>query len=212
MCAPPRTRRGKAKRRQHDTLEQAAAIRGRSPMTSTTGGIGEVIDGRRPWPVTATAAMAGFVGVTAVGGGVEMLRFPHGNQFVPGAWLDGIPVIGSWVVPGLVLGGVFGGGGLATAYGLLRRPRWRACDSLERWSGRHWSWLASVGLGTGLAAWVAVEVALIPQRSPIEAFYTALAAGLVVLPLQRRSREHLRVPAGQRGTALTTGSRVATPR
>lgn len=41
-----------------------------------------------------------------------MLLFPQGNAFVPGAWLDGVPVGDSWVLPGLVLGGVFGVGGV----------------------------------------------------------------------------------------------------
>jgi hypothetical protein len=148
-------------------------------------------DDRRPRLVVAAAGVAGFVGVTALGGGIEMLLFPRGNEFVPGAWLDGVPLVDSWVVPGLVLGGVFGIGGLAVTYGLLRRPRWRALDGLERRSGRHWSWLATVGLGAGLAAWVLVEVVLIPQRSAIETMCAALAAVLIVLPLQRSVRGHL---------------------
>ena len=146
---------------------------------------------RRPWLVTATATAAGFVGVTAFGGGVEMLLFPHGNQFVPGAWLADVPLIDSWVLPGLVLGVGFGVGGIATTYGLLRRPRWRALDGVQRRTGRQWSWLATLALGTGLAGWVLLEVAFIPQRSPIELLYAALAAALVVLPLQRSVREHL---------------------
>ena len=36
-----------------------------------------------------------------------------------------------------------------------------------------------------------LEVAFIPQRSPIEVLYAALAAALVVLPLQRSVRDHL---------------------
>lgn len=146
---------------------------------------------RRPRLVTATAAAAGFVGVTALGGGVEMLLFPRGNQFVPGAWLADVPLIDSWVLPGLVLGVGFGVGGVVTAYGLLRRPRWRAADRLQRRTGRHWSWLAALALGAGLAGWVLLEVAFIPQRSPIELLYAALAAALIVLPLQRSVREHL---------------------
>lgn len=146
---------------------------------------------RRPRLVTAAATIAGFVGVTALGGGVEMLLYPHGNQFVPGAWLADMPLIDSLVLPGLVLGGGFGVGGIVTTYGLLRRPRWRTLDRLQRRTGRHWSWLATLALGVGLATWVLLEVALIPQRSPIEVLYAALAAALVVLPLQRSVREHL---------------------
>jgi hypothetical protein len=60
-----------------------------------------------------------FLGVTALGGGVEMVVFRAGNSHLPCAWLDSIPLVDSWPVPGLVLGLGFGVGLLVTAYALL---------------------------------------------------------------------------------------------
>lgn len=149
----------------------------------------------RPRLVSAAAAATGFVGATAVGGGIEMLLFPAGNGYVPGAWLNGIPLIDSWVLPGLVLGVGFGVGGVVTAYGLLRRPAWRAARRLEQRSGRHWSWLGTLALGVGLQAWVALEMAVISQRSPLEALYAGLGFAMVALPLTPSVQRYLSVTA-----------------
>ena len=70
---------------------------------------------RRPRAVTATAGVLTFLGVSAVTGGASMVA---GVGAPPRDWLPGIPVIDSWVAPGLVLGIGFGLGSLATAYGL----------------------------------------------------------------------------------------------
>lgn len=140
---------------------------------------------------TAVAAL-GFVGVTAVAGGVEMVVFSDGNEFVKSEWLDDLPV-SSYRLPGLVLGVGLGAGSLATALGLARRPEWRALGWVERVTGRHWSWAATVAVGVGLGAWIALEVLLIPERSAIEALYGAIAIGLLVIASSRPFRSALAV-------------------
>ena len=67
---------------------------------------------RRPATVVAVLVLLVFLGLTALGGGIEMILFPSGNQYVPGEWLEGIPWIESWLVPGLVLSIGFGLGSL----------------------------------------------------------------------------------------------------
>ncbi len=44
-----------------------------------------------------------------------MIVFSSGNGYLPHRWLDRIPVIDSWLVPGFVLGVGFGVGSLVTA-------------------------------------------------------------------------------------------------
>lgn len=131
--------------------------------------------------VWVTGGLLTFLGLTALGGGVEMLLFPEGNQFVPGEWLDGIPLIDSWLVPGLVLGVVFGIGSLLTAAWVIWRPHSGPLRRVENWTGRHWAWTATLLLGVGLLIWIGLEVILIPERNVIEALYGMVAVALIVL-------------------------------
>lgn len=62
---------------------------------------------QRPRTVMVELVLLGFLAVTAIGGGLEMLLFPQGNPFVKAAWLDSVPV-DDWVIPGLILGVGFG--------------------------------------------------------------------------------------------------------
>jgi hypothetical protein len=134
-----------------------------------------------------------FLGLTALGGGAEMMLFLAGNSYLPQAWLDRIPLVDSWLLPGLVLGLGFGVGSLVTTYGLLRRPRWRLTAPIERLTGWHWSWAASVLLGLGLIAWIALEVIYLPNRSWLEAVYGLVGILLTAVPCCRSVRANLRV-------------------
>lgn len=141
-------------------------------------------------PLSTSVGALGFTGLTAGTGGTDMLAFPQGNVFVDGDWLDHLPV-SDYRLPGLVLAGVIGAGSLVAAYGLVRRPRWRWAEPLERRTGMHWSWAATGLAGLVLAAWLLVEVVLIPERSTVEGVYGMLAALLVgscLTPSFRRAR------------------------
>lgn len=145
--------------------------------------------------------LLGFVGVTALGGGIEMLAFPLGNDFVPRAWLDHVPVVETWVLPGIVLGSVFGIGSLCAAVGLWRRRRQDPRNVVERATGRHWSWAASLVIGALLFAWIMLEVVFIPERSVIEALYLSVSVAIVWLTLRSDVREEMALsrPGADRG-------------
>ncbi len=145
----------------------------------------------RPVAVWVICGLLTFLGLTALGGGGEMLLVPDGNQFVPGEWLDGIPLIDSWIVPGLVLGVIFGIGSLLTAAGLIWRPHWGPLRLAENWTGRHWAWVATLLLGVGLVVWIGLEVILIPERNVIEAVYGTVAVALIALVSTPRVRDYL---------------------
>jgi hypothetical protein len=115
----------------------------------------------RPRTVTATASVLAFLGVSAVAGGASMLSGI--GAALPRAWLEGVPVVDSWLVPGLILGAGFGLGSLITTYGVLRRPRWSWLRPVERLLGQHWSWLAAVLLGLGQLAWISLELIYLPS-------------------------------------------------
>ncbi|MEM7434802.1 MAG: hypothetical protein AAF436_06585 [Myxococcota bacterium] len=146
----------------------------------------------RPLAAWGLLVLLVFLGLTALGGGVELVLFPHGNEYVPGAWLDGMPMVDTWVVPGLVLGIGFGLGSLVAGYGILRRPHWRWLCGVESATSHHWSWAATWLIGIGMLVWILLELIYISERSFIEGVYGAVGLLLVVLSLFPSVRLYLR--------------------
>ena len=143
--------------------------------------------------VRATTGVLVFLGLTATGGGFALTFGPWDEATPPPEWLDRIPVIDSWVVPGLVLGIGFGLGSLVTAYGMARTPEWPWLAWAQRLTGRHWSWLACTALGLGQLTWIGLEVIYLPENSGLEVVYAVTGATLVVLALSRPVRSDLAV-------------------
>lgn len=146
---------------------------------------------RRPRVVVVELVLLAFLALTAIGGGLEMLLFPAGNPFVKAEWLDAVP-FDDWIIPGLILGIGFGLGSVLVLWGVLRRPSVGWLDRLAIPTRHHWSWLASMFLGAGLILWIGLEVALIPERSVVEAIYLAVGAALVLLPFAPAASTYLR--------------------
>jgi hypothetical protein len=144
----------------------------------------------RPATVWTFAAVLLFLGVSAVAGGIAMLS----GFTPPDRWLDEIPLVGTWLIPGLVLALGFGAGSLVTAYGVIRRPSWAWLSGVERRTGHHWCWAAGLTLGLGQAMWIALELAYLPQRSALQVVYGATGVLLVLLPLLPPVRHHLTHP------------------
>lgn len=159
----------------------------------------------RPVAVKLLVGVLGFLGACALGGGGEMLAYPRGGPYLPPERLERIPRLRTYVLPGLVLGSVFGLGSLATAVGMSRRVRVPALDWVERWTGRHWSWAAALDLGWSFAAWLGLEVALLggppAVDDPVErrtawatyGVFGSVAAALVGLPWVPGVRRWLQV-------------------
>ena len=122
-----------------------------------------------------------------------MIVFSSGNGYLPHRWLDRIPVIDSWLVPGFVLGVGFGVGSLVTAYGLIRHPQWSWAGRYTHPGGRHWSWYATMVLGVGMLIWIGLELVLLPDRSWLEAVYGLVGALLVGLAWSTPVRAYLRL-------------------
>jgi len=156
---------------------------------------------RCPILVTVTIAVLLFLGVTALGGGIEKLANAHGGTYLPAEWLDEIPLVDSYVVPGLALGIVFGIGSLLTAVGMLRRLSCQWLGAVERVTGRHWSWAATVGVG--FVCWLTVELILLGGPESFDtagdritayvmyAVFGSIALALSLLPRAGSVRDHL---------------------
>jgi hypothetical protein len=106
--------------------------------------------------------------------------------------MDGVPIVDSYLIPGLVLGIGFGLGSITTMWGVLRRPRWNWTMRIESVTGRHWSWLATILLGLGQVVWIALEVAYLPELSWLQVLYGPLGLALVVLASLPAVRRYLR--------------------
>jgi hypothetical protein len=142
----------------------------------------------RPASVLATVGLLGFLGISATAGGIALAS---GSAAPPERWLADIPLVDSWTVPGLVLGLGFGVGSLVTAYGMVRRPRWSWLHGIERLTGHHWSWLATILIGLGHAIWIGLELVFLPELSWLQVVYGAVALGLLVLPWLEPVRRYL---------------------
>ena len=91
------------------------------------------------------------LGLMALAGGVALVYRPDGSLMqMPVSWLAGSP-FSDFLVPGLILGGLFGLGSLVVA-GLGVRS-WRIAPFL------------AFGLGCGQMIWIVVELAIIRSLS-----------------------------------------------
>lgn len=109
-----------------------------------------------------------------------MLLDPSGRSLEMDAVLPLLPVP-DYTLPGLFLLLVMGTGSLGLVYGLLVRPHWRWTEAITRWSGYHWAWTGTLGLGVVLCIWLIVQGMLIGFKWPIQ-FVTAVN-GLVIILL-----------------------------
>lgn len=146
----------------------------------------------RPAVVTGLVFLLVMLGLGAVGGGWVMIFGVGGQSFLPEAYLADIPIIESWLIPGLVLFLGFGIGALVTAYGVARRPHWAALSWLERATGHHWSWASTIALGVGQVVWIGLEFAFIPMSWLMPTF-GIVGLLLALLPMLPAAREDLRV-------------------
>jgi hypothetical protein len=158
---------------------------------------------RRPGVVTATIWVLGFLGITALAGGLEMLVFVRGNPYLPASMLDEVPLLDTWLLPGLALAFVFGIGSLIGMWGMARQPKVRPLAAIERRTSTHWSWAWTVAVGYAFTAWMAIEIALLgfPWEATDTAeaitawvlygIYVTVALLLLGLPRTRGVRDHL---------------------
>jgi hypothetical protein len=88
-----------------------------------------------------------LLGVMAIAGGAALVSKPDGSVMqLPLSMLDGSP-FGDFLVPGLILGGLFGLGSFAVA--VLGLSRWRIAPFL------------AFAIGCGQMIWIVVELAII---------------------------------------------------
>ena len=144
----------------------------------------------RPAPVAWISALLLVLGLGATAGGAAMTFGLGGSSMLPDAYLDAIPLIDSWVIPGIVLMVGFGLASLIAAYGVLQTPRWRWLHGIERMTGYHWSWIATIAIGVGQVIWIGLELIYIPFSWLMPTF-GLIGLALALLPFSAQVRRHL---------------------
>lgn len=145
----------------------------------------------RPIPVAWISVLLLVLGLGATGGGAAMTFGVGGSVMLPDEYLDAIPLVDNWVIPGMVLMIGFGIASLITAYGVLQMPRWRWFGGIERLTGYHWSWIATIAIGVGHIIWIGLEFIFIPFSWLMPTF-GLIGFALALLPLTAQARRHLR--------------------
>lgn len=123
--------------------------------------------GLRRWLARSVIALCLFVGITAIAGGLELLRYADGAAWLPPLTvLAGTP-FDSFGVPGALLLAFVGVPNLVAALALLVRRRWSA-----------WG---TAFAGSAITTWIVVELLLLRAPSLVEGLY--VCAGLATIGL-----------------------------
>ena len=131
-----------------------------------------------------------FLSISAISGSVGLVGSPTG------AWVN-IPLsvlqyspFSDFLIPGLILGIIFGVGSFATVLALWWRPTWPAAGALTRLTGEHWAWSAAVALGLGQIVWIVTETLMLRGATWLGLVYGSLGVLVVVLALQPDVRRY----------------------
>ncbi|MEX0863819.1 MAG: hypothetical protein WD269_02970 [Acidimicrobiia bacterium] len=145
-----------------------------------------VVERRSPLTIGIVEWTLMFLAVTATAGGFAMIV---GILVPPAGWLDVIPLVDSWLIPGLVLGIGFGFGSLVVFTAMMRRWEWPWVEGL---TGHHWSWIATILIGLGQMVWIGFELAFLPELSALQVVYGLVGTALFLVPFLPSVRQHLR--------------------
>jgi hypothetical protein len=156
-------------------------------LTATT-----TVQTHRPFAVGLISGLLALLGLGAVGGGGAMIFGIGGKSMLPDEYLGMLPIVDSWLVPGLLLGVGFGFGSLVLLYGMLYKPNWPWLRGLERLTGHHWAWIGTIAIGVAHMAWIAIELISIPFSFLMPTF-GLVALALALLPWRPSVRAYLRV-------------------
>ena len=137
---------------------------------------------------TLISALA-VLGVGGLYGGGAMLVDPTGEGIGLSPQLLEPTPVGSYALPGLFILVVFGLLPILLAWAVWHRPALPALSGVERRTGQHWSWVASLAVGVVLLVWLAAQMALIgfvagPQLATAALALLILAAAAT--PAMRR--------------------------
>jgi hypothetical protein len=160
----------------------------RRPRAKTAPRIGRPT---RPISLRWLLGCLAFLGVSAAFGGIVLTLNPTGTWLqIPLSILRFSP-FRDFLIPGLILGIVFGIGSFATLLALWFRPVWSFGTALTGFTGAHWSWSASLAVGLGQVIWIVTEMLMVRGADWLQFVYGGLGLLIVLLTVQPSLRRYL---------------------
>lgn len=139
----------------------------------------------RPVAILVLVALEAVLAFLGFFSGGQFLRDPSGGTHdMDTSILEGTPV-GDFTLVGLLFVTAFGILPVLAVFGLLKLPRWRWTDAVNKWTGQNWAWTATAATGVILIVWIAVEVAYIGSPDGFPRFLQVMMTldGIAILSL-----------------------------
>jgi len=134
-----------------------------------------------------------FLGVSAAFGGSLLALNPTGTWLqMPLSLLQFSP-FHDFLIPGLILGIVFGIGSFATIVALWLHPAWSFGTALTRFTGEHWAWSAAVAVGLGQVIRIITQMLMLHGTYWVQFVYGGLGLLIIVLTFQPGLRRYLAI-------------------
>lgn len=122
---------------------------------------------RRPIGLTVLISTEVILAFLGFGSAFALLLSPSGEGMgLPLDLLENTPV-GDFTLVGLFFFVFYGIIPSLASYGLITMKMWSWTDYINKWTGQHWAWTASVLTGVTLLVWIAVELVLLGFLSDI---------------------------------------------
>jgi hypothetical protein len=135
--------------------------------------------------------MLGLLGVGALFGGSMLALNPTGATMQWSlAMLEHSP-FHDFLIPGLILGIVFGIGSFVALWAVWFRPTWSVGTALTGFTGEHWSWSLAFAIGLGQVIWIITEVLMTREISWLQPACAGLGIVIMLLTLEPGLRRDL---------------------
>jgi len=160
---------------------------------------------RRPPALWLLLFVMGFLSIGGFVGGVSFVVDRTGGGLGANlSWLEGTPVT-TFLLPGLLLLGLYGIGSLILMAGLTWRWSPGPLRRLDRRLGLHWSSAGTVVVGAFLIAWILYEFAVIPERMVLQPILIVVGSMMVAMPLLPSMRRYAATNPGPPSTNREAG-------
>ncbi len=148
----------------------------------------------RPASVIALVLLEAILAFFGFASGSQFILDPSGGTHnMDTSILEGTPV-GDFLLVGVFFVTCYGILQIISIYGLLKLPRWRWTDPINRWTGQNWAWTATAATGVILIVWIIVEVYYIgsPDGFPrfLQVTFAALGAVMLILAFLPSARAY----------------------
>lgn len=147
---------------------------------------------RRPLGLWLLMGVLLLLSINGCYGGLAFLLDPSGRLLgVTPELLSRVPLVTTFLLPGLFLLIVMGLLPLALIAALWRRPKWGALDAISAATREHWAWAAALAFSIVTLGWISVQVLLIGYYGGPQLFVIAIGLILLLLTLLPSVRRHL---------------------